>query len=277
MPICTVERKRFGESASSRATRAPLSPASTRCLSCALREETSAVSDMAKRPLRRVRTTITAICNATPSIRLCLTRMPKAPNQPYSPECVEGLFSEVRQNSLLRVRLQNWAPGSCADPRARRTLASRRALLFTYFSQVPRPVLIAGRASELLHISGRGLRLRGLLGGETITVPGEVRTPLWPRSRGPLQVIPETSLCVRHRLLLSSPARYLLASRGAGQDRGFRLCMHNEPYYPCALQSTPRLPQRSRTTILRDRSPSRRRRPPASRPRSVPWPPRPPS
>jgi hypothetical protein len=41
----------------------------------------------------------------------------------------------------------------------------KRALLFTYFSQVPRPVLIAGRASELLHISGRGLRFRGLLAG----------------------------------------------------------------------------------------------------------------
>jgi hypothetical protein len=61
MPICTVERKRFGESASSSAARAPLSPASARCLRRALREETSAVSDMAKKPLRRVRTTMTAI------------------------------------------------------------------------------------------------------------------------------------------------------------------------------------------------------------------------
>ena len=41
---------------------------------------------------------------------------------------------------------QEWPPGRCAELRARRTLASRRALLFTYFSQLPRPVLIAGRA-----------------------------------------------------------------------------------------------------------------------------------
>src|SRR5215218_4323997 len=66
------------------------------------------------------------------------------------------------------------------------------------------------------HLSGRGLRLRGLLGGETITVSGGVRTLQGPRSRRPLQVIPETSLCVHHRLLLSAPARYLLASGGAG-------------------------------------------------------------
>jgi hypothetical protein len=64
MPICTVERKRFGESASSSAERAPSSPASARCLSPALRAETSAVSDMEKRPLRRIKTTTIVLCNA---------------------------------------------------------------------------------------------------------------------------------------------------------------------------------------------------------------------
>src|SRR5215218_8440415 len=64
--------------------------------------------------------------------------------------------------------------------------------------------------------SRRGLRLRGLLGGETITVSGGARTLQWPRSRRPLQAIPETSLSVRPRLSLSAPARYLLASGGAG-------------------------------------------------------------
>jgi hypothetical protein len=46
-------------------------------------------------------------------------------------------------------------------PQGPRTLASRRALLFTYFSQVPRPAHIAGRAPFLT--SWRGLRFGALL------------------------------------------------------------------------------------------------------------------
>jgi hypothetical protein len=65
IPICTVERKRFGELASSSAERAPLSPASARCLRPAFRAETNAVSDMAKRPLRRIKRTTIALCNAS--------------------------------------------------------------------------------------------------------------------------------------------------------------------------------------------------------------------
>src|SRR5215208_5491281 len=80
MPICTVERKRFGDSASLRAARAPLSPASARSLRRALREETIAVSDMARRPLRRARTTMTAICSATPLMRSPCTRGGMVPN-----------------------------------------------------------------------------------------------------------------------------------------------------------------------------------------------------
>src|SRR5215207_5728286 len=94
MPICTVERKRVGESANFSAARAPLSPASARSLRRALREETSAVSDMAKRPLKRVRTTMTAICNPTPSIRGSCTRGARFPNPSYSPECVERLYEK---------------------------------------------------------------------------------------------------------------------------------------------------------------------------------------
>ena len=58
MPICTVERKRLGESARFSAPRAPPSPDSARCLRPALRAETSAVSDMEKRPLRSIRRTM---------------------------------------------------------------------------------------------------------------------------------------------------------------------------------------------------------------------------
>jgi hypothetical protein len=50
---------------------------------------------MAKRPLRRVRTTMTAICDATPSIRVCLTLRATVPNLLYSPEQVEGEFFET--------------------------------------------------------------------------------------------------------------------------------------------------------------------------------------
>ncbi len=64
MPICTVERKRFGEFASSSAERARSSPASARCLRLALRAETNAVSDMAKRPFRRIKRTTIALWNA---------------------------------------------------------------------------------------------------------------------------------------------------------------------------------------------------------------------
>jgi hypothetical protein len=64
IPICTVERNRVGPSASSIAVRAPRSPASARCPRRALREETKAVSDMAKRPLRRVSATMIAIWKA---------------------------------------------------------------------------------------------------------------------------------------------------------------------------------------------------------------------
>jgi hypothetical protein len=59
-----VERKRFGEFASSSAERARLSPVSARCLRPALRAETNAVSDMAKRPLRRIKRTTIALWNA---------------------------------------------------------------------------------------------------------------------------------------------------------------------------------------------------------------------
>jgi hypothetical protein len=90
-----VERKRVGESANSSAARAPLSPASARSLSRALREETSAVSDMAKRPLKRVRITMTAICNATPSIRGSCTRGTRFPNKSYSPNLLEEGFCEL--------------------------------------------------------------------------------------------------------------------------------------------------------------------------------------
>jgi hypothetical protein len=59
-----VERKRFGESARSSALRALPSPASARCLSPALRAETSVVSDMEKRPLRRIKMMTIVLCNA---------------------------------------------------------------------------------------------------------------------------------------------------------------------------------------------------------------------
>ncbi len=64
IPICTVERNRFGESANSSAERAPLSPASARSLRLPLRAETSAVSDMAKRPLSRIKSTTIVPCTA---------------------------------------------------------------------------------------------------------------------------------------------------------------------------------------------------------------------
>src|SRR3712207_6277320 len=64
IPICTVERNRLGEFASSSAERARSSPASARCLRSAFRAETNAVSDMAKRPLRRIKRTTIAPWNA---------------------------------------------------------------------------------------------------------------------------------------------------------------------------------------------------------------------
>ena len=36
---------------------------------------------------------------------------------PYSPECVEGRFSEVRISTILRTSPQKWPPGGCADLR----------------------------------------------------------------------------------------------------------------------------------------------------------------
>src|SRR5437879_4538847 len=51
MPIWTVERKRLGDRTSSSTVRARSSPSSARCLSRALRAETTAISVMAKGPL----------------------------------------------------------------------------------------------------------------------------------------------------------------------------------------------------------------------------------
>ena len=60
IPICTVERKSFGRSASSRATVAPRSPSSLRVRRRALRDEMTAISAIAKTPFatmsRKIRT-----------------------------------------------------------------------------------------------------------------------------------------------------------------------------------------------------------------------------
>ncbi|MNL50138.1 hypothetical protein D3C87_1731270 [compost metagenome] len=61
MPIWMVERKRVGSSPSFTAAAAPLSPSSISFCSRALRAVTSAISDMANRPLRRMRAKSMAI------------------------------------------------------------------------------------------------------------------------------------------------------------------------------------------------------------------------
>jgi uncharacterized protein (DUF1800 family) len=69
-----------------------------------LREETSALSDIAKRPLRMVRTTMSAICKGTPSIAVSFTRRATVLNPPfihptswkgYSANFASWVFSEV--------------------------------------------------------------------------------------------------------------------------------------------------------------------------------------
>jgi hypothetical protein len=55
MPICTVGRNVPGASASASAERAPGTPARAMALSLALRAETTASSDIAKKPLSRIR------------------------------------------------------------------------------------------------------------------------------------------------------------------------------------------------------------------------------
>src|SRR5215210_444690 len=55
-----------------------------------------------------------------PLVRGAATYRPRSycrVGRPYSPKCVEGLFSEVR--------LQKWPPGRCADLGARPTLGLR--------------------------------------------------------------------------------------------------------------------------------------------------------
>ena len=54
MPICTVDRKLFGRLASSRATWAEADPSWLRCSSRILREETTAISDIANSPFRKI-------------------------------------------------------------------------------------------------------------------------------------------------------------------------------------------------------------------------------
>ncbi len=61
MPIWTVDRKRPGLAASRKAVEAPECPLSASAFSRAGRDETTASSDMARRPLMQMRTTTTAI------------------------------------------------------------------------------------------------------------------------------------------------------------------------------------------------------------------------
>src|SRR3954452_4178722 len=55
IPNCTVERKRLGSAARARALCAPANPASSICCSRILREETTAISDIANSALIRIR------------------------------------------------------------------------------------------------------------------------------------------------------------------------------------------------------------------------------
>src|SRR3954447_22719418 len=61
MPIWTVERNRLGSSISRKAVRAPRTPSSAMCWSRDLRDDTTASSDIAKTPFKRVKATMMAI------------------------------------------------------------------------------------------------------------------------------------------------------------------------------------------------------------------------
>ena len=81
-----MERKRLGESASSSAARPPVPFLGALPQASPLREETSAVSDMAKKPLRRIRKTMTAIWNAALDIsRYLLPAARRAPTRLIHP------------------------------------------------------------------------------------------------------------------------------------------------------------------------------------------------
>ena len=54
MPICTVDRNSAGSSAYRRAAAAAFLPSSAACLRRALRDETMAISAMAKKPFTRI-------------------------------------------------------------------------------------------------------------------------------------------------------------------------------------------------------------------------------
>jgi hypothetical protein len=101
------------------------------------------------------------------------------------PSCCTHLSARPSKE-VATWQSQEWPPGRCAAPRARRTVAPRRTLLFTYFSQVPRPVHIAGRAPShppgaafawssrkmcrSADAPGSGVAYRGT-GGRSITSP----------------------------------------------------------------------------------------------------------
>jgi hypothetical protein len=68
MPICTVDRNLVGRSCRSIAVCAPCSPASSMTCSLALRLAESAISDMAKAPLSRIRKTSSATSMRTAGV-----------------------------------------------------------------------------------------------------------------------------------------------------------------------------------------------------------------
>ena len=59
--------------------------------------------------------------------------MPERPEQAPDPRGQE--FEEVHSREVATWQTHEWPSGRCANPRARRTLLSRRALLFPYYLQ----------------------------------------------------------------------------------------------------------------------------------------------
>ena len=103
MPICTVDRKRVGDSASASAARARASPLSASCRRRTLRDDTTASSDIASRPLSPI---------SARMMRISLIAIPvSSPRRRYragSPSCLvcpAGLRTTPRNSSVSQGRL----------------------------------------------------------------------------------------------------------------------------------------------------------------------------
>jgi hypothetical protein len=70
---------------------------------------------------------------------------------PYSPDCVEGEFSEVCSEKVATWQSHRCPPGRCADPKARRTLGPRSGRFLLSFGAPPSSLMAAPFLFPIAH------------------------------------------------------------------------------------------------------------------------------